>query len=58
MLLNEADKFPDKPINRLMAVNISNATFAWDSLEIQDKDQKKKEKKTKKIEKHQSRRPL
>lgn len=56
MLLKEAKKFTEKPINRLMAVNISNASFVWDSLEIQEKDQKKG--KMKKMKKNRSRRPL
>jgi hypothetical protein len=60
MLLNEANRFTEKPINRLMAVNISNATFVWGSLESQEKYQnkKKKEKKAKNMERNQSRRPL
>jgi hypothetical protein len=58
MLLNEADKFTEKPINRLMAVNISNASFVWDSLEIQEKGQKKRKKKMEKMMKNRSRRPL
>ncbi|XP_069684662.1 ATP-binding cassette sub-family C member 12-like isoform X2 [Periplaneta americana] len=32
MLLNEANKFTEKPINRLMAVNISNASFLWNNV--------------------------
>lgn len=59
MLLNETNRFTEKPINRLMAVNISNASFVWDSLEIQEKDQKKnKKEKMKKMKKDRSRRPL
>lgn len=58
MLLNETNKFTEKPINRLMAVNISNASFVWDSLEIQENDQKKNKKKTMKNMKNQSKRPL
>jgi hypothetical protein len=54
MLLNEANRFTEKPINRLMAVNVSNASFVWDSLEIQERDQKEK----KKMKKNRSRRPL
>ncbi|XP_033610701.1 multidrug resistance-associated protein 9 isoform X6 [Cryptotermes secundus] len=58
MLLNETNKFTEKPINRLMAVNISNASFVWDSLEIQENDQKKNKKKNMKNMKNQSKRPL
>ena len=32
MLLVEANTFPEKPINPLMALNISNASFEWDSM--------------------------
>jgi hypothetical protein len=45
MLLNEANKFTEKPINRLMAVNISNASFSWGNVAIQQNGQKKKKKK-------------
>jgi len=42
MLLNEVDKFTEKPINRLIAVNILNASFVWDNTDVQQKGQKKK----------------
>lgn len=32
MLLIQANTFAEKPINPLMALNISNATFVWDSV--------------------------
>jgi hypothetical protein len=58
MLLNETNRFTEKPINRLMAMNISNATFVRDSL-VQETEQKKnKGQKKTKMEKNQSRRPL
>jgi hypothetical protein len=45
MLLNEANKFTEKPINRLMAVYISNAYFVWGNMTVQQNGQKKKKKK-------------
>ncbi|PSN32023.1 hypothetical protein C0J52_18115 [Blattella germanica] len=41
MLLIETNKFTEKPINRLMAVNISHANFVWDSVEDPFKKSKK-----------------
>ena len=41
MLLEEVKKFTERPINRLVAVDISNATFVWDNLETEDKKKRK-----------------
>jgi hypothetical protein len=47
MLLIEANTFPEKPINPLMALNISNANFVWVRVgdEIQGQWSKKMRKK-------------
>ncbi|KDR20241.1 hypothetical protein L798_05550 [Zootermopsis nevadensis] len=48
LLLNDANKFTEKPINRLMAVNMSNAYFVWGNVAIQQDGQKKNTNKKKK----------
>jgi hypothetical protein len=46
MLLIESNTVTEKPINPLMALNISNATFMWDSVgdERQGQHSRKKRK--------------
>jgi len=48
MLLSETNTFPEKPINPLMALNISNASFVWGSVgdEIKGQWSKKMRKKS------------
>jgi len=51
MLLIEADTFPEKPINPLMALNISNASFVWDRVGDEIKVQRSKKKRKKRLSK-------
>jgi hypothetical protein len=49
MLLVEANTFPEKPINPLMALNISNASFEWDSVADEIKAQWSKKMRKKRL---------
>jgi len=51
MLLIEADVFPEKPINPLMALNISNASFVWDRVGDETKRQLSKKLRKKRLSK-------
>lgn len=51
MLLTEANTFPEKPINPLMALNISNASFVWDSVGDEIKAQWSKKMRKKRLSK-------
>jgi len=51
MLLVEANTFPEKPINPLMALNISNANFVWNSVGDEIKGQWSKKKRKKRLPK-------
>lgn len=51
MLLIEANTFPEKPINPLVALNISNASFVWDRVADEIKVQRSKKKRKKRLSK-------
>jgi hypothetical protein len=51
MLLIEANTFLDKPINPLMALNISNASFVWDNVREEIKGQWSKKSRKKSLSK-------
>jgi hypothetical protein len=51
MRLVEANTFPEKPINPLMALHISNASFVWNSVGDEIKGQSSKKKRKKRLSK-------
>jgi hypothetical protein len=54
MRLIEANTFPEKPINPLMALNISNASFVWDSVGEEIKGQWSKKRRKKRLSKRRA----